>query len=393
MGGQVLRVVSPQPFPSPTPPEVHNGDLEKLLSRRKILKLMWHLTNRCNLACSYCYVKVNRFTTDLPTEKMLEIADRINEAGVGTVQMTGGEVSLRPDLLEIVDRISRKVQIGLATNGSHITPDMARFFAERGVFVSLSIDHVIDARNVLTRKGSDTPLLLANLRILVEAGVKTGVSSVITRANFRDVAALAKHFHELGVYSWKGIVLSYLGEAKDSGMFDRSMLDYAEEEETMKTLYGLRQEYLPTGFQVKTSKGPFPAFYETFAQEKGYGSSCLCGYVKATLKHDGGLVPCDSIQYPEDYWRGGFAIPSVLEGESLNTIFQESALFQYWALATAGVVPVGCNNCSIFDSCRGACRGKSLVRAGNPAGLFGRSEECARNNKIRFEQVPIARGE
>ncbi len=367
-------------------PRDPEGIFEKVLRQRKILKLIWHLTNRCNYSCSYCYVKVNRFENDLPTEQMLAIADTINDARVATVQLTGGEVLLRPDFLAIVGRLSSEIKLGVATNGSLLTDRIVRALADREAFISISIDHFRHEQNVITRIGADTEALLATVRRLVDAGLKVGVSTVVTRANVQDIEAIASHFRQLGVSIWKAIVLSDLGEATDSGMYARSSLTYDEQEQAIRHLYRLRRELLSTQFEIRSSATPHPAFFETFGQERGCGSSCYCGYVKAVVKHDGGVVPCDSIRYPGDYLHKGFAVPSLLDGGSLRAIFDQSPLFQYWALATAGSVPAGCSNCEYFAQCRGFCRGNSMALAGKPPGLFGPTTECARRTRLRHER-------
>ncbi len=197
----------------PIPLGAYDPQLNGVLGKRKLLKLIWHLTNRCNLGCTYCYVKVNRFHDDLPTDRMLVIADKINESGIPSVQLTGGEVFMRPDVPAIIDRLSGKIRIGVATNGSMMSPEIASSLASRDAFVSISLDHITHALNVLTRKGSDTNVLIENLRMLVRAGVKTGVSTVVTRYNYRDLPQIAEFVYRQGVSSWKAIVLGKIGLA------------------------------------------------------------------------------------------------------------------------------------------------------------------------------------
>ena len=109
----LLQPLSPGPTRARGPAFGGDPRLAEMLGRRKLLKVIWHLTNRCNFACTYCYVKVNRFQIDLSTDQMLSIADQINAAEAGSVQLTGGEALLRPDMLEILDRLSRGIAISV----------------------------------------------------------------------------------------------------------------------------------------------------------------------------------------------------------------------------------------------------------------------------------------
>ncbi len=358
-----------------------------VLENRKLIKLIWHVTNRCNFACSYCYVVVNRYKTDLPTEQMFDIVDQINRSGIRALNLTGGEVFTREDILPILERIHPEIRVGIATNGSRITPEIARAMAERDAFASITIDSLDDAVNQSTRVGSDTPRLLENVKLLIDSGVRTGLSVVATRTNAGHIAQMAEHFYRMGAVSWKVGALRNTGEALESHSFSSLALGYEEEERLLNTLYDLRLKYRPLGFEVRASFTPHPVYFEKFASEIGGKSPCLCGYARAVLKHDGGLVPCDAIKYPDDYVKAGFAIPNILQGSELQEAFYESSLFRLWTMATSGAVPVGCNNCSYFDACRGFCRGQSMVRTGTVTGLLGRSTSCARNDKIRATGV------
>lgn len=364
----------------PLPPFFPSDDrLEQLLRRRKLLKLVWHLTNRCNFACTYCYVKVNRFTTDLPTDQMLAIADQINGAGVGSVQLTGGEALLRSDILAILDRLSPAVAISVNTNGGLLTPQLVEAFRERNVFVSISLDHYDHALNERTRKGASTPELIAHLRSLAEAGIETGVTTVVTRHNHRDLASIAEFVRGLGVSTWKAVTVSGIGEAGDPAVYDGLALSSEEASQALHAVYDLRKAYHSSDFNVKAEVSPHPAYYELFGKEENQSTSCFCGYVKATIKHDGRIVPCDSIEYPGDYARAGIQAPSLLTDGTLTDLFRDSPLFHYWSMATAGVVPLGCNNCAFFQGCRGFCRGRSLAAAATLSGLFGPARDCARS--------------
>ena len=78
----------------------------RLDSRNKSVRLneaYFHLTQRCNLRCSYCYNLVNLGKEDvLNLEKVTDIAHRLKAAGVTHINLTGGEVLLRDDIVEII---------------------------------------------------------------------------------------------------------------------------------------------------------------------------------------------------------------------------------------------------------------------------------------------------
>eukprot|EP00793_Prasinoderma_coloniale_P002719 PRCOL_00002201-RA len=66
------------------------------------------LTERCNLRCTYCMplggIELTPNENLLTTEEVLRLVRVFAAAGVTKVRFTGGEPSLRPDLVEIVER-------------------------------------------------------------------------------------------------------------------------------------------------------------------------------------------------------------------------------------------------------------------------------------------------
>ena len=82
------------------------------------------LTDRCNLRCTYCMP--HDFAAWMPTEDLLTTDELMTilkigiDAGIDEVRLTGGEPLLRPDIVEIVARISslpNPPKLSLTTNG------------------------------------------------------------------------------------------------------------------------------------------------------------------------------------------------------------------------------------------------------------------------------------
>lgn len=82
------------------------------------------LTDRCNLRCTYCLPE--EFSSWLPNESLLTADELMTvlqvavNSGISEVRLTGGEPLLRPDIVEIVERISKlenAPKLSLTTNG------------------------------------------------------------------------------------------------------------------------------------------------------------------------------------------------------------------------------------------------------------------------------------
>jgi cyclic pyranopterin phosphate synthase len=105
------------------------------------------LTDRCSLRCTYCMP--NDFAAWIPnddlltTNELLTIIEVAVEHGIYEVRLTGGEPLLRPDIVEIVDRIAglkNAPRLTLTTNGLKLK-ELAQPLAKAGLNrINISLD-------------------------------------------------------------------------------------------------------------------------------------------------------------------------------------------------------------------------------------------------------------
>ncbi|ORX56942.1 molybdopterin synthase [Hesseltinella vesiculosa] len=88
--------------------------------------LRMSLTERCNLRCTYCMpeegVPLRPKDQLLTTDEILTLADLFVRQGVTKIRLTGGEPTVRPDLLQIVQGMGQLKakglqSLGITTNG------------------------------------------------------------------------------------------------------------------------------------------------------------------------------------------------------------------------------------------------------------------------------------
>ncbi len=130
------------------------------------------LTNRCDLACWYCFFYAKRagyvYEPDIDTiKRMVRTAKNMKPVGCNAVQLTGGEPTLREDLCEIIRVIKEEGydHIQLNTNGIRLArdDDLAVRVKEAGVnTVYLSFDGVDERTNPKNHR--EIPKILENCR-------------------------------------------------------------------------------------------------------------------------------------------------------------------------------------------------------------------------------------
>lgn len=109
-----------------------------------------HLTEACNMSCSYCYVpekirslpKMDKFLAHSIINKLLEYRDKHWKNVTVNVIFHGGEPMLNKELLyEIVEEWrDEKITFGVQTNGTLINEEDIMFFKKHNIDVGISID-------------------------------------------------------------------------------------------------------------------------------------------------------------------------------------------------------------------------------------------------------------
>ena len=97
-------------------------------------------TMRCNYNCKGCYSRGRPTDNELTTEELDTLFSEAEELGIHSVVLTGGEPLLRNDVLDLIVRHHRLLFF-LITNGSLVTPDIARRIARsRNIVPLVSIE-------------------------------------------------------------------------------------------------------------------------------------------------------------------------------------------------------------------------------------------------------------
>src|SRR5215467_15576866 len=118
------------------------------------------LTYRCNLKCPYCYElfrpsdkNVTSRTLELKPAEIQSVVEQLPRFTLVTVN--GGEIFVRSDLREILSIIVAKHRCHLYTNGTCITPEMARDLVDMGVSsMGISVDGPEEVHDSIRGRGA-----------------------------------------------------------------------------------------------------------------------------------------------------------------------------------------------------------------------------------------------
>ena len=178
---------------------------------RSLRDLRISVTDRCNFRCRYCMPR-ERFGenhTFLPRraylsfEEIEKVVTACRPLGLEKVRITGGEPLLRPDLDDLISRISSTgVEVALTTNASLLSGQAPRL-ADAGLDrVTVSLD-ALDPKihSQMTDSSIPVEVVLGGIDAALEAGLSpVKVNCVVQRGvNETEVAPLVRRFKGTGV--------------------------------------------------------------------------------------------------------------------------------------------------------------------------------------------------
>lgn len=160
----------------------------------KILRIL--TTNKCNYRCLYCHnegQEKERCSESLSYGDFLRIMNVIEGMGFREIRFSGGEPLVNPKTLEMIEwlDINSDYEIGLATNGSLITEDIARRLGNTRVLVTIHYPAVLNSEYERVT-GRDNTAFLNAVKMLDDYKVMYSFNYVLypeTVKNAYDVVA------------------------------------------------------------------------------------------------------------------------------------------------------------------------------------------------------------
>ena len=258
----------------------------------------WH----CNQKCLHCYAAGQPMgeVKELDTTQWKELLQRLQAANIPQVTFTGGEPTLRSDLVELVNAAQWFVT-RLNTNGRRLTADLCKALYEASldsVQVTLYSDKAAVHNALVGVDGfGDT---VAGIKNAVESGLIVSINTPLCSVN-RDYADTLRFAASLGVRyaTCSGLIPS--GGATTEGSV-ATRLSQAELTDILRTAVETAHSL---GMELDfTSPGWLP---EETLRSLGLQLIPSCGACLSNMAvtPDGTVVPCQS-------WLGGVTLGNVL---------------------------------------------------------------------------------
>lgn len=205
---------------------------------KRIEKIVFEMTRRCNLKCRHCSVDASSNSNDeeLSTDAAKDVLRKIGAYNSSTLVLSGGEPMVKKDFFDLLI-YSRKVfagEIGLMTNGTLINEENIMHIISSVDFIDISIDGVDESSCSLLRGSGVFEKVVNCVKLLKKYNFnRISLSMVKVEGNKHLIDDFYKLNKEL---STKPIIRAFADIGRgliNSSIFmvnknDQILLDYAE---------------------------------------------------------------------------------------------------------------------------------------------------------------------
>jgi radical SAM protein with 4Fe4S-binding SPASM domain len=297
------------------------------------------LNYACNNRCIHCYVpRRPDEKTPLTLDQWKTVLDRLWEAGIPHICFTGGEATLSPCLLDLIERAEDIGQVtGLLTNGRRLADrDFVRRLCAAGLdHVQITLEsHEEAVHDRMVGAPGAFRETVAGIRNAVDEDIYLLTNTTVCRLNTDNIEATISFIASLGVRQFAVNSFIQTGAAPASG----EGLDETELDGLLARITAMAGE-LGLRFIWYT-----PTHYCRFnPAEFGAGlKRCSAAEYNLCIEPDGDVIPCQSFY------------------ESAGNILRDPwpAIWQsplFTRIRTRADVSETCRACPDFPVCGGGC--------------------------------------
>lgn len=327
------------------------------------LELHIAVTSQCPVQCAGCYLDAKPEGLHVHESDLEQTLIAAAQAKVFTVAFGGGEPLMLPNIGRLAERAR---ELGLVpvmtTSGIGMTQTKAkslRAFAQ----VNVSHDGVLGGYSAVREVEGDAWAERA-IRRLVEANIRVGVNTVLTRPSFGECGEILEatyhHAARLGASEIQLLRYKPAGRAASLTYFDRRLTP-AQIEHVSHVIQRMVQAK-KMSVRIDCAMVPLLSKYVSKAHDLiALGvMGCEAGNALGSVRTDRTIAPCS------------FASSTQIDAQEITNAWNENDTFAPWH-NFANNPPEPCASCSIRSVCRGGCK---IVAGYVTTNAFAPDPEC-----------------
>lgn len=344
------------------------------------VSVMVSLTNRCVANCVYCYAERNQ-CKELTAAEWNNVFDMLFGSSIRLVDLSGGDVFLREDILEIFQEMIKRDFVFFTSTKSYISRQRADLLADLGIGrkfdtvpfrdLQISLDSVTnEIASHLTGIKNYRDKATATLTNLIEAGIDPRVKCVLTPYNWTEIEPIIRTLSEIGVRRFQFVQYGRSLYRHSGKLFltnEQKLQLHDLMPEIVSRYNGLDiiyQDDYPTGKIIKP-----------LVEDWNNRSICTGGRAACIILPNGDVTLCEQIPHVPEY-----VVGNVLK-QNLSEIWNGQALEEFLHPSKERFSGTACFTCAEFEAChseRGYCYRNALSAFGS---IYDAPPDCPKQDK------------
>lgn len=329
----------------------NTGKSVEVLRREQFYPLgaLIEITSACNFKCLHCYGSFGEGNvTYISLKKMKELLTDLDNHGIVSLELTGGEITLHPNLYEILEfALSLNfAKIALLTNGLLLSDKILNLICRFKERFLIQIDiHGLTEEYVTWFTGKEGTLEIVKKKLvsLVQKGVIVRGATVVTRKNLCQVSTIADWLYSIGVSKYGVTLVTPIGRALEPPRDD---------------LHLNSAEILLFNNILENIFKKYPGF-ASLIDEDYHSKNCGCLSTCVSISSSGNIKWCAM----DDGTHCNSGIGNIYENTVSELYRKYSSYIEALADTEAPTEStIECQGCEHFAFCRG-CLLRSIIRA------------------------------
>lgn len=275
------------------------------------IELHISLTNRCPQSCFHCYKEATQIGTDIDYEQLVSFLNR-EKGKVRQIYLSGGEPTLHPDFVNILQELNGKYKVSVLTSGIEIGRFLPQIKRVDANIVFTIFSSRAEVHDMMAGKNNSYNEIMKNVASAKEMGINVTITTFLQRDNYKDIINLVSILNEMNVDMINVARISKMGRAKNVKQFDKLEVKNFEIEQFKKAtiemdnvLFSEEKQELQNGYNLPLSVFP-----------------CSAGNIVWSINETGGVYPC-GFQSKAEYQIGTITDINVFSGKRRREYIKE----------------------------------------------------------------------
>ena len=332
----------------------------------KNITVILRMSNACNLSCTYCYDKYNRFNNSEVNKKFLREMDNvikyiktfnIDKSKRFNLILHGGEPLMLTDeiyevFLEKIEENIKNIEISIQTNGTLLTEKKMKILKKHNVKIGISLDGSDEYQNksrVYPNGKNSFYKVKKTIEMLKENNIKFGIIMTISKNNINKEYEIYNFIKENNIYC-------NIRPAFPTNQNDENKLIMKDDEyiQFFKKIFDIWYYDKDRKVKLKQINEVYEEFIKVLEPCKYKGTcensvNCFGNFV--ALDIDGNVYTCNRTYNDEKFYLGN------LKDITLDQILEKCN--QLYSKRMVSIENSECNQCKMLKFCYGGCPANS----------------------------------